>query len=207
VTGDTASPPANRLTALSLLVPAVRVLRAFRAVRALRGLRALRGMRLVKVVGTLNRGVRALGRSFARRGMGYVVALTALVALAGAAGMYAFERDAPGTGITSYGSALWWTAMMLTSVGSDYFPRTGEGRALCLLLALFGFAVFGYVTAALATFFVGRDAHDPDAEVAGQASIDALRTEIVALRAEVRALRDDVRPPNGAPNGTPDGAA
>lgn len=180
----------NWLTALSLLVPAVRVLRVFRALRALRVLRAAsaaRGLRLVKVVGTLNRGVSALGGSFGRRGAGYVAALTAVVALAGAAGMYAFERDVPGSGLTDYGSALWWTAMTLTTMGSDYFPHTPEGRALCLALAVFGFAVFGYLTASLATFFVGRDAEAPSGEVAGQASLDALRAEIAALRAELRA--------------------
>lgn len=185
---------ANWLTALSLLVPAVRVLGAFRvfraagALRVLRAAPAARGLRLVKVVGTLNRGVRAVGRSFGRRGIPYVAALTALVALGGAAGMYAFERDAPGSDLTSYWSALWWTAMTLTTMGSDYFPRTPEGRTLCLVLAVFGFAVFGYLTASLATFFVGRDAADPDADVTGQASLDALRAEIAALRADVRAL-------------------
>lgn len=179
---------ANWLTALSLLLPALRVLRVVRALRAVRVLQVARGARLVRVVGTLNRGMGALGRSFGRRGAGYVAALTGLVALAGAAGMYAFERDVPGSGLTSYSSALWWTAMTLTTMGSDYFPRTAEGRALGLVLAVFGFAVFGYITASLATFFVGRDAADPQAEVAGQDALDALRAEIAALRADVRTL-------------------
>lgn len=156
----------NWLTALSLLVPVVRVLRVARAVRVLRAGGTVRGLRLVKVVGSLNRGVRALGHSFRRRGVGYVVALTALVTLAGAAGTYAFERDAPGSPLDSYGSTRWWTAMVMTTLGSDYFPRTPEGRVLCVLLALFAFAVFGYVTATLATFFVGRDAANADTEVA-----------------------------------------
>jgi voltage-gated potassium channel len=190
----------NWLTALSLLVPALRVFRALRAVRVLRAARAARGLRLVKVVGTLNRGVRALGRSFGRRGAGYVAAITAVVALAGAAGMYAFERDVPGSGLTSYGGALWWTAMTLTTMGSDYFPRSAEGRALCLALAVFGFAVFGYLTASLATFFVGRDAADPGAEVAGQDALDALRAEIAALRAEVRAQAGAARAVAGPPD-------
>jgi voltage-gated potassium channel len=181
---------ANWLTALSLLVPAVRVFRAARAFRVLRAARATRGLRLVKVVGSFNRGMRALARSFRRRGFGYVVALTALVTLAGAAGMYAFERDVPDSPLDSYGAALWWTAMVMTTMGSDYFPRSAEGRALCVLLALFAFAVFGYVTATLATFFVGRDAAAPDAEVAGQASVDALAAEVRALRAELRAALD-----------------
>ena len=180
----------NWLTALSLLVPAVRVLRLARAFRVLRAARAARGLRLVKVVGSLNRGMRALGRSFGRRGFGYVMTLTLLVTLAGAAGMFAFERDGAGSPLTSYGAALWWTAMIMTTMGSDYFPASAEGRALCVLLALFAFGVFGYVTATLATFFVGRDAVAADAEVAGQASVDALAAEIRALRAEVHALAE-----------------
>jgi voltage-gated potassium channel len=47
--------------------------------------------------------------------------------------------------------------MLLTTMGSDYWPRTAEGRLLCLLLAVYAFAVFGYVTAAIAAYFVGRD--------------------------------------------------
>lgn len=179
---------ANWLTTIALLVPATRMLRAFQAFRVLRAARAARGVRLIKVLGSLNRGMRALGRSFKRRGFGYVLALTALVTLAGAAGMYAFERDVPDSPLVSYTSALWWTAMIITTMGSDYFPRTPEGRALCVLLALFAFAVFGYVTATLATFFVGRDAAAEDTELAGQASVTALIEEVRALRAEVRAM-------------------
>jgi voltage-gated potassium channel len=87
-----------------------------------------------------------------------VVLLTGLVAVTGAAGMYRFEFEAPGgPGFSDYGTALWWTAMLLTTMGSDYWPRTPEGRLLCLLLAIYAFAVFGYVTAAIAAYFVGKD--------------------------------------------------
>ena len=180
----------NWLTALSLVVPALRVFRVARVFRVLRVARAARGATLVRVLGSVNRAMRGLGRTFGRRGVGYVVALTVVVLLAGAAGMLAFERDATDAagGIHDFGTALWWTAMVLTTMGSDYFPRTGEGRALCLALALYGFTVFGYVTATLATFFVARDAEDDEGELAGQHAIDALRHEIAALRAEVRAL-------------------
>ena len=102
--------------------------------------------------------------------------------------MYAFESNIPESGITDYGSAVWWKAMVITTMGSDYFPKSPEGRILCLLLALYAFAVFGYVTATLATFFVGRDAEDPQAEVAGTKSIEALQAEIAALRAEIQTL-------------------
>jgi voltage-gated potassium channel len=183
---------ANWLTAISLLVPALRIFRVFRALRLLRLARTGRSLRLVRVVSSLNRGMKALGGSLSRRGFGYVIALTLLVTFAGAAGIYAFENEAPG-GPHSYGESLWWTAMIITTMGSQYWPQTVEGRVLCVVLALYAFGVFGYVTAALATFFVGRDADSSDAELAGAKQLAALRDEVVALRDEIRALSR--RPP------------
>jgi len=180
----------NWLTAVALVVPALRVFRILRVVRLLRIARAARGLRLLRVITSLNRGMRALGASMGRRGFSYVLALSLAVVLSGAAGMYAFENDVP-NGLNSYGESLWWTAMLLTSIGSEYWPKTAEGRVLCFILSLYGFAVFGYVTATLATFFIGRDAEDSSAEIAGAKALDALRSEISALREEVRAVRMD----------------
>jgi voltage-gated potassium channel len=179
----------NWLTAISLLVPALRIFRVFRVFRVLRLARAGRSLRLLRVVSSLNRGMRALGASLSRRGFGYVLALTLLVTFAGAAGMYAFENEVPG-GLRTYGEALWWTAMIMTTMGSQYWPQTGEGRLLCVFLALYAFAVFGYVTATLATFFIGRDADSDDAELAGSAQLTTLREEIRAMREEMRALAE-----------------
>lgn len=148
----------NWVSIIALLAPAFRLLRGF---RLLRFARATRGLRLVRVVGTANRSMNALRATMRRRGLGYVLALTALVTLLGASGMYAFER-APEVegGFEDYGDALWWTAMLLSTMGSAYWPVTPEGRVLCLLLAVYAFAVFGYITAAFASFFVGRDAQE-----------------------------------------------
>lgn len=178
---------ANWLTVLSLSVPALRVFRIFRFFRILRAARAARGLRLFRVITSLNRGMKSLSKSFSRRGFGYVAALSVIVTLAGAAGMYAFENENP-EGLKTYGDALWWTAMTMTTMGSDYFPKTAEGRVLCLILALYAFAVFGYVTATLATFFVGRDAADSESELIGAGEIKALQNEIALLREEVKIL-------------------
>jgi voltage-gated potassium channel len=176
----------NWLTVISLALPALRV---FRIVRVMRLLRATRGLRLVRLIGSLNRGMGALRASMGRRGFGYILGLTAIVTLVGAAGMYAFERETPdGQGFSDYATALWWTAMLITTLGSEYWPHTPEGRILCFILALYAFSVFGYVTATLATFFVGRDAENDEAEVAGAKSIEALRQEIIGLRADIQAL-------------------
>ena len=177
----------NWLTALSLLVPALRLFRLARLARfgrVLRAARTTRGLRLFRVVSSLNRGMKALGASMGRRGFGYVVALSGIVLVAGAAGMHAFESEAGG--LTTYGEALWWTAMLLTTLGSDFWPRTPEGRLLCVLLALYAFAAFGYITATLATYFVGQDAASEEAEIAGASEVRALRREIAALRDELR---------------------
>jgi voltage-gated potassium channel len=132
--------------------------------------------------------MKAISASFGRRGFGYVLGLTAVVTLAGAAGMYAFENEVPG-GLNSYGAALWWTAMLLTSIGSEYWPKTAEGRVLCFLLSLYGFAVFGYVTATLASYFIGRDAETEEAELVSAKPIKELRVEIATLREELHSLR------------------
>jgi voltage-gated potassium channel len=58
---------------------------------------------------------------------------------------------------------------------------------VCLLLAIYGFAMFGYVAATLATDFVSRDAEDSDGDVAGAQDLRALRDEIAALRQELKA--------------------
>lgn len=179
----------NWLKGIALLAPALRVFRIVRILRLARLSRAAgmtRGLRLLRVLSSINRGMRALGASMSRRGFGYALALTLIVTLAGAAGMYAFESDLPGgRGLSSYGAALWWTAMIMTTMGSEYWPQTAEGRVLCFLLALYSFGVFGYVTATLATFFIGSDAESDQAEIANARSINALRKEIEALREEV----------------------
>jgi voltage-gated potassium channel len=181
----------NWLKGIALLLPALRIFRIVQLLRLARLTRVAgmaRGARLVRVISSLNRGMRALGASMSRRGFGYVMILTLTVLVVGAAGMFEFERSPAGRGLASYGESLWWTAMLMTTIASEYWPVTGAGRFLCLMLSLYGLAVFGYVTAALASFFVGRDAEDEHAEVAGEKSIAALRREIAALREELKEL-------------------
>lgn len=175
----------NWFTAISLLLPALRIFRIFRFVRLLRG---LRGVRLVRIVASLNRGVKSLGGTMKRRAFGYVLALTVLVTFGGAAGMFALEKNTPG--FESYWMSLWWTAMRVITVGNEFNPATPEGRGLAFLIAIFGFAIFGYVTATIATYFIGRDAEEEDAPVAGAHEIKELKKLIVALTGEVKIIKE-----------------
>ncbi|HEY0736186.1 MAG TPA: ion transporter, partial [Herpetosiphonaceae bacterium] len=211
----------NWLTVISLLLPALRILRIVQVVRLLRVARAARSLRLLRVLTSLNRGLRAVGKSMGRRGISYVIALTTIVTFAGAAGMYAFESPASvceeqadsteqagafsacldqaieaGSRLESYGEAVWWTAMTMTTMGSDYFPQTAEGRILGWLLALYAFAIFGYITATIASLFVGQDAVAAQGGATGDSMADvaALREEIAGLRAEVAGLVAHLQP-------------
>lgn len=174
----------NVITVLALALPALRMIRVLHFFRLVG---AARGLRLLRIVGTANRSMNALKRSLKRRGLGYVVVVTIATALLGAAGMLTFEpaREVEG-GFRNYADALWWTAMLLTTMGSGFWPVTVEGRVLALLLSIYGFAVFGYITASFATFFIGQEAHQDESDVAGVKDMERIRTEIVSLRADLQ---------------------
>ena len=171
----------NWITAVSLAIPAVRILRVTRVLRLLRAGRALRAVRVARLLTSFSRGMRSLGSTMQSRGFPYVVTLTAIVLLLGATGMYAFERESH-PAFSSYGSSLWWTAMLLTTMGSESWPQSPEGRLVCLLLSVYAFAMFGYITATLASFFVGNDAAED------RAHAQRLDNELVQLRRDVTRL-------------------
>jgi voltage-gated potassium channel len=175
----------NWLTLIALVVPAFRM---FRVIGALRIAGGLRGVRLVQVIYTANRSMTTLKTTLARRKFGYVVGLTLLVMFLGAAGMFYLEpADEVRGGFTSYWDALWWTGMLLTTIGSQFWPVTPEGRLLAFGISLYGVAVLGYLAATLASFFIGRDAQEPAAPLAGADDIQELRKEIAALREVLQA--------------------
>ena len=154
------------LTVLSLVLPALRILRLAPALRLIRAGRVVRGVGLLRVLTSINRGLASLRATAARRGVGYVIAATALVMVVGAAGMAFFESSTPVDGypdpvaeapeIRDYGDAFWWTAYAMTT-GAPNTPATSEGKILGWLLSLFGLGVFGYLTATLASHFIERD--------------------------------------------------
>jgi voltage-gated potassium channel len=72
--------------------------------------------------------------------------------------------------------------MIMTTLGSEYWPQTAEGRVLCVILSLFAFAIFGYITATIASYFLGRDAEDSNASIASAGQIELLRKELAEMK-------------------------
>ena len=164
----------NWIAAISVLLP------AFRALRALRAVRALRGLRLVRVLTATNRGTRSLSRMLRGHQFGRVMGLTGAVVLVGAAALTYFEDRG------AYGDALWWSMALVSTVGSDFQPESLEGRVVTLLLIVWGLGVFGYITGAVASYFVGRDAAVGSRENGGEVTT---AEELRSLRAEVAELK------------------
>lgn len=154
----------NWLNALSLALPALRILRVFRSFRALGAARSLRSFNLLKIVSSLNRSIAALREYATNYGLRYLLVFTLLVLVAGAAGILFFENSDALTergmqganGISSYGDALWWAVMLMTTIGSDYWPQTIEGRILTVILSVYSIAIFGYITATLASLLIEK---------------------------------------------------
>lgn len=68
--------------------------------------------------------------------------------------------------------------MLVTNIGSDFWPLTSKGQALALLLSICGLAVFGCITASFASFFIERHASKADAPLTGSADVARLGEEI-----------------------------
>ncbi len=77
---------------------------------------------------------------------------------------YAAERDAPGATIVSFGDAVWWACVTMTTVGyGDYTPVTILGRVIAVVLMFGGVAILGVATATIVSFLnekIGRPRHD-----------------------------------------------
>ncbi len=149
------------LDVLVVLLPFARPLRILRII--VYGSRAYRGaVRLVRV-------------DFL---VAYAVGLVVLIA----AIVTSVERGHESR-LDSFPDALWWAVVTVTTVGyGDIVPVTQAGRALALVLMIGGVALFGALTANLASILMRRDN-------ASSASVASLAEEMRLMRDEVAQLR------------------
>lgn len=101
------------------------------------------------------RGLIGVRGAFKSQGLIYILAVLAVLVGSAADLVYQAEKASPDATITSYGDALWWTFVTMSSTGyGDKYPVTAAGRTIGIGLMVMGIAVFGLVTAKLAQFFV-----------------------------------------------------
>ncbi len=78
--------------------------------------------------------------------------------------------------------------MRVITALNEFNPSTPKAGT-CFIIAIFGYTIFGYVTATFATFFIGRDAEEDDAPVADSKDIEELKKTIQTLSKDIQELR------------------
>lgn len=159
---------------------------------ALPFLRPLRLLRLVQLLRVLQH---TTGTAVRGRVTVYVVATTMLLVFVAALAMFDVERHARGATIVSFGDALWWAIVTITTVGyGDLTPVTVAGRFIATGVMISGIALLGVVTATIASWIidqVGRRSEEAQT---------ATRRDLRELAAEVRALREELAVRTGGPS-------
>jgi voltage-gated potassium channel Kch len=144
---------------------------------------------------------RVLWRAVARLSL-VVTTVSALVVLGGGLGLWALERDRPGSTVGSVGDALWWALTTMTTVGyGDTVPVTTAGRVLAGAVMVAGIAVIGAVAAVVALAVAARIAAME--EQALEAEAETLERRLEDRLARLEAKLDDLlraRPEDGGPS-------
>lgn len=156
-------------------------------------------------VGRVVMATRGARRLFERLGAVAVVAIG--VVIVGAAVAYRAEH-ATNPDFKTFGDALWWAVVTLTTVGyGDIVPETTAGRVDGVMIMIAGVSVLGLLAGSMASFF---DLGTSTSTSASTRTSDetparyATAAEIAALQAQVTRLVDEVArlaPPADGPTG------
>jgi voltage-gated potassium channel len=142
---------------------------------SLQSARILRLLRVFRIAIT----ARSLRRYLSFDGL-RIATVLAIFGILGAGAIFAdFEHISPWDGV-------WWAIGTVTTMGSEIYPHTTEGRIVAIVILVLGVGYVAVLTGALTQFFV-RAMH---AEVDEGAD---LGTRIDALSREIASLRDDIR--------------
>ena len=142
----------NWFNLVVLLLPMLRPLMLARSVPALASSSGLTG-----IAGS-HRGLAGLRELTRGRQLAYVVSLTVVIVLLATGSVFYLEHTVPGSPFTTFSETIWWAATLVTTINNDDDPVTGPGRIIALLVRIYAVSVFGYITASIATWFIGRNA-------------------------------------------------
>jgi voltage-gated potassium channel len=132
----------------------------------------------------------------------YALYLTILVVTFGAALVLMAERSYPGSSIHTYGEAVWWAAVTVTTVGyGDYVPVSPLGRGIATLMLVNGVVIISVITATVSSRFVSSP--DPGERAV---TLDDLDDRLARIEAALM-LRTATTSAEGDDEGTDDETA
>ncbi len=114
------------------------------------------------------------------------------------------EIGAAGANIKTYHQAVWWAFVTITTVGyGDYYPVTGLGQSMAVILMFFGIGIIGVLSSYLATTFLslqsrrkakveGSNENDEDNDEDEENDEDdtsSLKAELASMKEELGAIK------------------
>jgi voltage-gated potassium channel len=165
-------------------------------------------LRLVRLLQVLTRvpGMKPTAGGFLRTQiMVYGAGVSAILIYIASLAVLEAERPAPGANITTFGIALWWSVVTVTTTGyGDYVPVTVAGRWVASGLMLGGVALAGVITATLASWVFERAQRgNDDTEPATRAQVRLMMAKLDALAAREGGgtAGTDAEPPDAPDSG------
>lgn len=169
--------------------------------RPLRLLRLLRLVNLARVGVILVEALRRCRDIFTHRGLHFVLLAVMVVIFACSGVVYSFEAHAKGSNIRSFGDALWWAVVTVTTVGyGDKVPVTAGGRGVAVVLMVVGIGLIGTLTATVASYFVEQSGEQEKADLVERLDrMEAMLTQLVEAVSIPSAVGADTDESAGVP--------
>jgi voltage-gated potassium channel len=115
----------------------------------------VRVVRLLRIALSAGRALPALKEIIGRRELLYVAGLCGLLVVAAAAAVVILEPSAVGG---SFGTAVWWALVTITTVGyGDVSPTSTSARVVAVILMIAGLGLISTLSATIAAFFIGQE--------------------------------------------------
>ena len=104
-----------------------------------------------------------------------------MVMLVGAALGFLLEAGAPGSPIEDFGDALWWSAALVTTIGSELYPVTVSTNPRIRPAVIYAIGVFTYFIGSVASVLVAFDASRTQKQ-GDKGGVELSEDEVEALR-------------------------
>ncbi|GEM32065.1 ion transporter [Nocardia neocaledoniensis NBRC 108232] len=128
----------------------------------------------------------------------FVATSSLLILLLSSLAFFDAEYGAPESKIKTFGDALWWSAVSVTTVGyGDVYPVTTEGRLVSLVLMTLGIGLISFAIGTMTSWVVEQLKTVDDAADRAERTLTELVDEVRSLRAEVAELRTRAQEPPG----------